>query len=818
MSRKIMVIDGNSILNRAYFAIPPLSDRDGRPVNAVYGFLSILFRFLNEDKPDAVAVAFDMHAPTFRHQMYDGYKGTRKSMESDLAAQLPIIKEVLGAMDIKTLEVKGFEADDILGTVANRVSSSGDEAVLISGDRDLLQIASESIKIRIPKTKGGSTTVEDYKYQDVVDKLGVTPAQLIDVKALMGDTSDNIPGVPGIGEKTALKLIIEYGDLENALNHADEVTPKRFGALLNEHQGLARMSKTLATINTQAPVETDIDSWSVNGIFSAKALEQIKKLDFRSFYSLFKQPEKEEVKRISIKNTDELNQVLTASPVAYRLKRELGQVVSAELCVGKDVYTAPLSLLHDFFLNTPKLAYDAKADMTALAQLGLKTDNIIYDHLLAAYLLGDEPEEPDAGQLFDIYEPTLKRLEQMGQVDLMFNMEMPLMPLLFKMEQTGIGIDLTVLENFGKSLVTQMDETQSKVFELAGEAFNINSPKQLGVILFEKMKLKGGRKTKTGYSTAADVLEKLAKEHEIVSLVLSYRSFAKLKSSFVDGLIDSAVNGRVHTTFNQAVTATGRLSSTDPNLQNIPIRTALGRELRRAFVPTEGWVFIDGDYSQIELRILAHMSADPGFTEAFISGQDIHRFTAAKVLGIEPNDVTPEQRSSAKAVNFGIVYGIGAYSLSEDLNISMKEAQAFIDQYFERYPSVKTYLDNSIETARQTGFGQTMFGRKRTIPDIHSQNFNLRSFAERVAMNMPIQGSAADIIKLAMVNVDAAFKQEGLAARILLQVHDELLIEAPKEEAEKAAAIMKREMEQAAKLSVPLVVDTATGGSWYETK
>lgn len=887
MSKKMMIIDGNSIANRAFYGIPLLTNAEGRYTNAVYGFLNILFKLIDEEKPTYLAVAFDLHAPTFRHKAFDAYKGTRKGMPGELQEQMPLLKEVLLAMGVKTYEVEGYEADDILGTLSRLAEEAGIVPVVVSGDRDMLQLASESLKVRIPKTKGGKTETEDYYAKDVLEKYGVTPEEFIDVKALMGDASDNIPGVPSIGEKTATKIIQQYHDIENAIVHSQEVKPKKASENLSIFQEQARMSKFLATIVRDMTLDMKLEEMGTENMFSQEAYLLLKQLEFKTILERFsdeempQQPKKEtNYQRVTtVEGCKKVfSEVLKGMETAYILIEEENQLRGVSLyhdkmrgCwmeVGSDLSIEQLlEAGKDFFQNEEfsKIAHDAKKDLGVLARYDKNISRVIFDTALAGYVLNptrDTYEYDDiAGEfLNEVYpseaevlgkgkgkksimdleadarteyaatqaeitfrgkEVMEKKIRENKQENLYYDIELPLVSVLADMEKYGIKVNKTALEGYQKRLEDSITEVTGEIFAFSGEEFNLNSPKQLGVILFEKMGLTGGKKTKTGYSTAADVLEKLKVEHPIVEKVLLYRQLAKLKSTYVDGLLAvmDQKTEKIYSTFNQMITATGRISSTEPNLQNIPIRLELGRELRKVFIPTNAdYCFLDADYSQIELRVLAHISKDETLIHAFCHNQDIHRLTASQVFNIPFDEVTNTQRSNAKAVNFGIVYGIGAFSLSQDLNITRKEAETYIAGYFAKYPNIKVYMDKTIADAMENGYVTTIWGRRRSMPELQSKNFMQRSFGERVAMNMPIQGSAADIIKIAMVKVHSALKDRGLRSRLILQVHDELLIETHKEEVAEVSAILKENMEHAANLLVPLDVDIHQGDSWFEAK
>ena len=877
---KIMLIDGNSIANRAFFGVPMLTNAKGEYTNAVYGFFNILLKLVDEEKPEHIGVAFDLKAPTFRHLKYDNYKGTRKGMPDELRSQMPIIKELLESMGIKLYGIEGYEADDILGTLSKKAEEEGYEAVIVSGDRDLLQLASDTLKIRIPKTKGGKTEVEDYYAADVIEKYGVTPKQFIEVKALMGDSSDNIPGVPSIGEKTAVKIIQNFDTVENAIAHADEVKPDRASKNLKEFEEQARLSRFLVEIVRDVPVDLDVENMGTIGdTVSSEAYEIMKRLEFKNLISRFNK-ETDEIEKKDViyqcilpeEFNEKAKEILSDGSFAFEIFNEesffaaaiYSKSVKGVLVKGKK--NAVLESLKPLFETENMCVYgiDLKRSFEVIEKNSINVKCDFYDEALACYVLNPtkdtynfddisgeflnsavESEEEFLGKgkgkkslsdielekainycvsqakiIYDAKNIIEKEIEKNGQKELLFNIEFPLMLVLKDMEKYGIKVDRNHLISYGNSLEKAIDVITKEIYEEAGEEFNINSPKQLGVILFEKMGLTGSKKTKTGYSTSAEVLEKLKFEAPVVEKILLYRQLTKLKSTYADGLmavLDEKTD-RIYSTFNQTVTATGRISSTEPNLQNIPIRLELGRELRKVFIPEEDYVFIDADYSQIELRVLAHMADDENLINAFKEGQDIHRLTASRVLGIPFEEVTQKQRSDAKAINFGIVYGISAFSLSQDLGITRKAADEYIKSYFAKYPNVKKYLDKAVSDAKENGYVSTIFNRRRAMPELNSSNFNMRSFGERVAMNMPIQGSAADIIKIAMVKVSNALKERNLKSRLILQVHDELLVEAHKDEVEIVSQILKTNMEEAVKLNVPLEVDLHSGNSWYEAK
>ncbi len=919
MSRKLVLIDGHSILNRAFYGVPELTNSRGLHTNAVYGFLNIMFKILEEEKPDYLTVAFDVHAPTFRHEIYKEYKGTRKPMPEELREQVPVMKQMLQAMGICIIEKPGLEADDILGTIAKRGEREGMEVSLVSGDRDLLQIATEHIKIRIPKTKGSKTEIEDYYAKDVTARYQVNPVQFIDLKALMGDTADNIPGVPKVGEKTATELMVQFGSLENIYAHVEEIKKKSIKESLIEHKDLADLSKTLATINVNGEFDYSFEDAKVGDFYTKEAYVLCKQLEFKNMLSRF-----EKDAGVVNSQTEYFKEVTELSEVESIFERcrkagekargdyEIGLSVFADgkaydECMGiaialdkEAVYFIPCEgfVTAQYLLErVAKLNADelCKLDVSDIKNLYSRIERMsedrqdegerqcecmwhtesgqadvlrpyrkqrYFDILLAAYLINPLKNDyttediageylgltiPDRAQVcgkssyaeayakdeksfmeyacFSAYAalmaaPLLReKLREQNMLDLMYDIEMPLTRVLFEMEQYGVLVKPDELKAYGEALVGRIKELEESIYGQAGCEFNINSPKQLGEILFDRMGIKGGKKTKTGYSTAADVLEKLAPDYPIVSDILEYRGLAKLKSTYADGLaayIDET--GRIHSTFNQTITATGRISSTEPNLQNIPMRMELGRRIRKVFIPQEGYIFTDADYSQIELRVLAHMSDDKQLIEAYKMDEDIHRITASKVFHTPFEEVTPLQRRNAKAVNFGIVYGISSFGLSQDLSISKKEAAEYIEQYFETYPEVKAFLDNTVESAKKNGFVTTMYGRRRPIPELSSSNFMQRSFGERVAMNSPIQGTAADIMKIAMIHVWERLKRENLKSRLILQVHDELLIETHKDEVDEVSKILTEEMQNAAKLSVTLEIDLHTGENWYEAK
>lgn len=877
---KLVLIDGHSIINRAFYGVPDLTNSEGLHTNAVYGFLNIMFKILEEERADRLIVAFDVHEPTFRHKMYAPYKGTRKPMPEELRQQVPLLKEVLRAMEISIAELPGYEADDVIGTLAKQGENQGYEVTVVSGDRDLLQLADTHIQIRIPKTKKGTTEIENYYPEQVEEKYLVSPKAFIDVKALMGDASDNIPGVPSIGEKTATKLIRAYGSLQGVYDRIEEVKPERIKNLLISHKELAYLSRELATIDIQSPVEVDISRAEISHIFSKSAFELLKRLEFKSFLAKFDLEAQENEVEKHFRYIGDLAQaesvfselsgqrIIGIHPVtdgkllglAVAWGKENIVYIGAEGFISAAYLADKIKMLaaperRFIFINLKPVLRDLQIKADNLAETGCYEDLAIagyllnplkdtydYDDIAKDYmqtmvpsrteLLGKMPYAEAAETAKDAFlkcacygayvaygafEQMTERLKKEGMYDLYRNVEMPTLFVLSSMEEWGVRIERNELRDYGQMLGERITEIEKEIYEEVGEVFNINSPKQLGEILFGKMKLKGGKKTKTGYSTSADVLEKLAPEYPVIRRILEYRQLTKLKSTYADGL-SAYINddGRIHGKFHQTITATGRISSTEPNLQNIPIRMELGKAIRKVFIPEDGYVFIDADYSQIELRVLAHISGDENLIEAYKSAQDIHRITASKVFHTPLDEVTDIQRRNAKAVNFGIVYGISSFGLSQGLSISRKEAGEYINQYFATYPAIKEFLDKTVEEAKKNGYVTTMFGRKRPVPELSSSNFMQRSFGERVAMNSPIQGTAADIIKIAMIRVYAALKEQKLKSRLILQVHDELLIEAYEEEADRVREIVEREMRNAAELKVTLEVGIGSGKNWLE--
>ena len=877
---KLLLIDGHSILNRAFYGVPMLTNAEGLHTNAVYGFLNILFKVLDEEQPEYLMVAFDVHAPTFRHEKYEAYKGTRKAMPEELREQVPVIREVLESMKIPIVTLEGYEADDLLGTLSRKGEAEGLAVTILSGDRDLLQLATDTIKIRIPRTSRGRTEVSDYYAADVTAEYEVTPEEFIDLKALMGDTSDNIPGLPGVGIKTATKLIVQYHSIEEARAHLDEIKPKKAMEAFRDHFDLAVLSKDLARIRLDAPVSFEREQAAVGELYTEQAYDWFRRLEFRNLLGRFDEqnrnvdrlPEVQIMKDLGwidevLRNAEKLPQFGISAQFSGNKPCGIGLAIPG---TPAELYYIPL----DGFVSGMYLAAELKRLLTGNARIAaydikellrcieipesgqifdIKIGAYLLDPLRAAYPYDQLAAEyggltiPSAEELFGGKKlpepaqmkeeqaakylawmalaavtaagPMQTRLEETGMDKLFREIEMPLVWTLADMERAGIRVRREALDELSGTLGAQISVIEQRIYTAAGEQFNINSPKQLGVILFEKLQLPGGKKTKTGYSTAADVLEKLAPDVPMVADILEYRQLTKLKSTYADALGGYVQDdGRIRTDFNQTITATGRISSSEPNLQNIPIRMEAGRQIRKVFVPEEGCVFVDADYSQIELRVLAAMSGDRNLIEAYREAKDIHRTTASQVFHVPFEEVTDLQRRNAKAVNFGIVYGISSFGLSQGLSITRKEAAEYIEKYFETYPDIRKFLDGLVEKAKDCGYAETLFGRRRPIPELSAGNFMQRSFGERVAMNSPIQGTAADIIKIAMNRVRRRLRAEGFASRLILQVHDELLIEAPEEELEAVSALLEEEMVHAADLAVALVADVHSGHSWYEAK
>lgn len=880
MNKKIVLIDGHSILNRAFYGVPDLTNSEGLHTNAIYGFINILFKILDEEKPDYLTVAFDVNQPTFRHEMFTEYKGTRKSMPHELREQVPVIKEVLKTMGVCIMERPGFEADDVLGTLAKECEEQGISVSLVSGDRDLLQLASDTIKIRMPKTKRGVTEIEDYNTKDVIEKYQVTPSQIIDLKGLMGDASDNIPGVPGIGEKTATKIITAYSTVENAIEHMDEIMPKKAKESFMANIDLALLSKKLATIKTDCELEFSLEEAELGDLFNQDVFIYFKKLEFKNLLNRFQDNIDH---HNSMEDSFKIVESLDEAELVFQEIEKNNKFVGLQYIIEEDdilglsiaasegqvYYIGIVGFIHLDYLKSKVDNIISKNIMVAtidlknqLPYLTADEDSKIFDLSVAAYLLNPskdtyyyddiardylsitvpsrndflgkdklikaKEEKSEAFHNFCCYhsyvaycayQPVSDELKNTDMLSLFLEIEMPLIYSLYDMEVRGIEVDKEALKEYGDKLGTRIVQLETEIYDIVGEKFNINSPKQLGVILFEKLKLPFGKKTKTGYSTSADILEKLRSEDPVVGMVLEYRQLTKLKSTYADGLANYIKEDkRIHGKFNQTVAATGRISSTEPNLQNIPIRMELGREIRKVFIPKEGYIFLDADYSQIELRVLAHMSGDERLIAAYKEEQDIHRITASQVFHTPLAEVTSAQRSNAKAVNFGIVYGISSFGLGQDLNITRKEAESYINKYFETYPRVKQFLDELVESGKENGYVTTFFCRRRPVPELSSSNFMQRSFGERIAMNSPIQGTAADIIKIAMIRVNRKLKNLKLKSRLILQIHDELLVETHKEEVEQVKNILKEEMYKAADLSVPLEVEVNEGTSWYNAK
>lgn len=880
MNKKLLLFDGHSIANRAFYGVPLLTNKSGQYTNAVFGFMNIMLSIIEKEKPDYLGVAFDLSAPTFRHKFSEDYKGNRKGMPEELRSQIPLLKQILSAMHILIISKEGYEADDVLGTLAKAGEAAGMNVTVVSGDRDLFQITSEQIEIKIPRTKKTGTEIESFFAKDVQNEYGVTPIEFIDVKGLMGDASDNIKGVPGIGEKTAIKLIQEYGSIENLLEHVEELKQKKLKENLITYAQDARDSKMLATIICDVPLDYEWSDFSFDLSLDEDASTLFQSLELKSLIN--KLPKKasnklqEEIVIESLDN-DLYKQFLIDTMdelvgVSYFLE---DQTLGLALACGSKVYYREWHLdqpedkllLSEFISQSArhKAIHDSKQLMHLLHPFGIKLEGVMFDTFIAAYLVHPTNKDYDLAELESLFtsekqltsqemllgkgksmkgwmaleeearqqemakraicmlqlEESMKaRLADEKMLELYTQIEMPLKEVLFDMECAGITIDPEGLKQYGLELEQLLDRISEEIYEEAGEKFNINSPKQLGVILFEKMSIPTVKKTKTGYSTAAEVLELLRKDYPIVDKILEYRQYAKLKSTYVEGLLSVMTSdNKIHSTFNQTITATGRLSSTEPNLQNIPVKFEMGKKIRKLFIPSSpDYVFLDGDYSQIELRLLAHISQDQTLIDAFRHNVDIHALTASQVFHVPFEEVTPVERSNAKAVNFGIVYGISAFALSEDLRISQKEAQRYIDGYFEKYPQIKDYIENTIAYAMEHGYVETLYHRKREIPEILASNYNMREFGKRVAMNTPIQGTAADIIKIAMIRVHHKLKALNLKSKLILTVHDELLIETHCDEIDVVKQLLKDEMEHVDQFSVPLHVDVHQGNNWLDAK
>ena len=905
MSR-LVLIDGNSILNRAFYGImgsKMLTTLDGKYTNAVYGFLAIMFKVIDDLSPEYMAVAFDLKAPTARHKMYEGYKATRKGMPNELAEQMPILKEILELMHIKKIKKEGYEADDILGTLAKKGEKEGLDVTIVSGDRDTFQLATSKIVIRIPHTKMGKTEVDTFGEKEIIEKYGVKPKELIEVKGLMGDTSDNIPGIPGVGEKTALDIVKKYKSIDKLYKAVEEGTDTLKGKLRErvvENKELAILSRTLGTINTEVPLEERIDELKIKEWDNEKVFEKFKELNFQRFIDRFnlqiEQKDKElldlvKIEEKTLENVKDILEIVNQEKeLVYILEKE--DISDSKRIIKKSIksitiYDSKNNISYYIKLNEvefiqyfknifedieiKKYGYNISEDYCLLKELGIEINNIYYDVKIAAYdlnptnsnflienvtnqylgidtseylnkyeennkkekqlnLFKTEEENDNSKYIYgfkaylikEISKKTLEELKNINSIELFEKIEMPLVKVLGEMQMNGMYVDKEELINFGTALKEQIENLKVEIYNLCGEEFNINSTQQLGVILFEKLKLPVYKKTKSGYSTDVDILEKLKTEHPVIEKILEYRSLMKLNSTYVEGLIPyiNEKTHRIHSYFHQTITATGRISSTEPNLQNIPTRYELGKLLRKAFKPAEGNIFIDADYSQIELRVLAHISEDRNMVQAFKNDEDIHRQAASKVFEVPIDEVTKEQRSSAKAVNFGIVYGISDFGLSEQLGISKKQAKKYIEQYLEKYSGIKEFMDKIVEETKEKGYVETLFHRRRYISELSSNNYMVRQFGARAAMNTPIQGTAADIMKIAMINVFNKIKEEKLdeKAKIVLQVHDELIIECRKEVQKEVERILQTEMENAMKLKVPLKVEISEANNWYEAK
>lgn len=851
---KLMILDGNSIINRTFYGIRMLNAPDGTPVNAVYGFLTVLHKLLEDEKPEALCVAFDLKGPTFRHEQFEGYKAQRKPMPDELAVQIPLMKEVLDAAGVKRFELEGYEADDLIGTVGRVCSESGDECMIVTGDKDSFQLVGPKTHVLHVKSRMGRTETTDYTPEVFFEEYGFTPEKIVDLKALMGDASDNIPGVKGVGEKTATDLIQRFGTVQNIYDHLDALDMKdSVKNKLRDGKSDAEMSRQLATIDVHAPIEFTPRACVFAGSFNG-AYEVFRRLGFHSLIEKWGlTPDEnapvaagsEALPAIEIHGAQELSRLAeTVKSADYIAVVLLGEGLDAiELCDGKTVYTVRWANAGDgyndflkalFAPDIKKVSHNLKDLLGLLMGEHLEAGGFVFDTALGAYLLdptesgyllprisqkylGEEKQGAEA--VFVLYPVLQKRLEDENMTALMETIELPLCEVLADMEQTGFLVDRQALHDYGQELSVGIDALQKDIYALSGEEFNINSPKQLGEVLFEKLMLPTGKKTKSGWSTSADTLEKLRGKHEIIDKILEFRQLSKLKSTYADGLGKVIrPDGRIHTSFQMTVTATGRLSSTEPNLQNIPVRTELGGEIRKMFVAPRGSVLVDADYSQIELRLLAHISGDEMMQKAFADGEDIHAVTASQVFDVPLPEVTSLQRSRAKAVNFGIVYGISAFSLAQNIHVYQNEAKEYIDTYLEKYSGVRKYMKDIVAQAKKDGYVTTLFGRRRPLPELKSANYNIRSFGERVALNTPIQGTAADVIKLAMVHVWQRLQNEGLQAKLILQIHDELIVECPEAETDKVKAILTEEMENVVHYSVPLTADANAGKSWSGAK
>ena len=842
---KLLILDGNSVINRAFYGVKPLTTREGLYTHAIFGFLNILERMEKEEQPEAVCVAFDLHGPTFRHERYDGYKATRHGMPEELAMQMPVMKDVLRAMNIPIYECQGWEADDIIGTVGKICSNNGWECVVVTGDRDSLQLIDENVHIKLVITKAGQTTATLYTKEKFQEEYGFEPKKLIDLKALMGDSSDNIPGVKGVGEKTAKTYLQTFGSLDGVYAHLDDpvIKPKMREKLEADKEN-AYLSYELATIIPEAPIDFEpkdaiIQPYNKPALYELfQKLEFVRLIDKYGLRSAAFEAPKVECKCVTLPRCAELPAGDASCAVYLAEDGSLGIAWEKGVCA---LTPMEVQMQPDILAGRKNcICHDLKTTMHRLDELGVGFGEFAFDTALAAYdlnpsqsdypvsklattFLGTAVEDADAvacaEAVWNLRSVLENELEKNGMTKLYRDIELPLCTVLYRMEKRGIAIDREQLEEFGTMLAQRIDDCEKLIFGYSEGPFNINSTKQLGELLFDKLGLPPVKKTKTGYSTNADVLEKLKSKHPIIPAIMDYRMLTKLKSTYADGLIkEIREDGRIHTTFQNLVTATGRLSSTEPNLQNIPVRTDLGAEVRKMFVSKPGYVLVDADYSQIELRVLAHIARDENMMDAFNSGLDIHTATASQVFGVSMENVTPLQRRHAKAVNFGIVYGISEFSLAEDIGVSRYEAKEYIENYLANYSGVRKYMRDVVDNARECGYTQTMFGRKRYIPELKSSNFNIRSGAERIALNTPIQGSAADLIKLAMIRVEDALQKHYPVAQLLLQVHDELIVECPEEIASDVAALVSREMEQIAELLVPLMAEAKCGKSWFEAK
>ena len=841
---KLLILDGNSVINRAYFGVKPLTNREGLYTHAIYGFLNILERVEKEEQPEAVCVAFDLHGPTFRHLQYDGYKATRHGMPEELAQQMPVMKQVLKAMNIPIYECQGWEADDVIGTVGKICGNNDWECVIVTGDRDSLQLVDEHVHVKLVISKPGQTTYTLYDPEKFQEEYGFEPKKMVDLKALMGDSSDNIPGVAGVGPKTATELLLKFGSLDGVYANLEDASIRsKLREKLEGGKENAYLSYDLATIRPDAPIEFAPEDAIIQPYNKQELYELFVKLEFVKLIDRYglrdagltaAKPEKklEKLPKLDLVPADG-----TACAVYVAEDGTLGIACAQGVCVLTPMEAQMGAALP---AGAEHICHDMKATMHTLDNLGIHYGTFCFDTALAAYdlnpsqsdypvsklatnFLGISVEDQDAGAcaeaLWQLHPVLQEQLQRQGMEKLYYEMELPLCPVLYRMEREGVAIDREQLEQFGTMLAQRIEDCETLIFGYSGEPVNINSTKQLGELLFDKLGLPPVKKTKTGYSTNADVLEKLKNKHPIIPAIMDYRMLTKLKSTYADGLIKViGEDGRIHTTFQNLVTATGRLSSTEPNLQNIPVRTDLGAQIRKMFIPKPGYVFVDADYSQIELRVLAHIADDKVMQDAFISGMDVHTVTASQVFGVAPQQVTALQRRHAKAVNFGIVYGISEFSLAEDIGVSRYEAKDYIDSYLANYKGVKAYMKQVVEDARNIGYTQTLYGRRRWIPELKSSNFNVRQGAERIALNTPIQGTAADLIKLAMIQVDKALATSFPEAKLILQVHDELIVECPETIAPQVAELVSKEMEQVASLRVPLNAEAKIGKSWFDAK